>query len=104
MRVAEVGHAVNNTRLSSEQRRGQGRQRGMFRAADLDRTGKRITAVDEDLIHTWQKGTVSRRYNRSSNKCRGNFFPPEPKEAHLSGRGLFPEPTFHRAGVGLGID
>src|SRR5438046_10393630 len=63
-----------------------------------------MTAVNEDLIHTWQKGIVSRRYNRSSNKCRGNFFPPEPKEAHLSGRGLFPEPTFHRARVGLGLD
>src|SRR5437667_10177043 len=63
-----------------------------------------MTAVNEDLIHTWQKGIVSRRYNRSSNKCRGNFFPPEPKESHLSGRGLFPEPTFHRAGVGLELD
>src|SRR5437762_3629686 len=63
-----------------------------------------MTAVNEDLIHTWEKGIVSRRYNRSSNKCRGNFFPPEPKEAHLPRRGLFPEPTFHRAGVGLGLD
>src|SRR5882757_7705750 len=58
MRVAQVGHAMNDTRLSSEQRRGQDRQRGIFRAADLDRTRKRITAVNEDLIHTWQKGTV----------------------------------------------
>src|SRR5436190_12263735 len=104
MRVAQVWHAVNNTRLPSEQRRGQDRQRRIFRAADLDRTRKRTAAVDEDLIHTWQKGIVSRRYNRSSNKCRGNFFPPEPKEAHLPRRGLFPEPTFHRAGVGLGLD
>src|SRR5678815_953080 len=55
-----------------------------------------MTAVDEDLIHTWQKGTVSRRYNRSSNKCRGNFFPPEPKEAPRSGRALFPRPAFHQ--------
>src|SRR5947207_15491128 len=63
-----------------------------------------MTAVNEDLIHTWQKGIVSRRYNRSSNECRGNFFPPEPKEAHLSGRDLFPEPTFHRAAVAAGLD
>src|SRR5205823_579064 len=96
MRVAQVWHAVNNTRLPSEQRRGQDRQRRIFRAADLDRTRKRMAAVDEDLIHTWQKGIVSRRYNRSSNKCRGNFFPPEPKETHLSGRVLFPRPASHR--------
>src|SRR5205823_13465159 len=54
-----------------------------------------MTAVNEDLIHTWQKGIVSRRYNRSSNKCRGNFFPPEPKEAPRSDRALFPGPAFH---------
>src|SRR6266571_5509442 len=104
MRVTEVGHAVNNTRLSSEQRRGQNRQRGIFRAADFDRTGKRITAVDEDLIHTWQKGTVSRRYNRSSNKCRGNFFPSGPKEAPRSDRVLFPEPAFHQAEAAMALD
>src|SRR5207244_12572539 len=104
MRVTEVGHAVNNTRLSSEQRRGQDRQRGIFRAANLDRTGKRITAVDEDLIHTWQKGTVSRRYNRSSNKCRGNFFPSGPKEAPGPDRVLFPEPACHPVGAALGLD
>ena len=74
MCVAQVGHAVNNARLPGQQRRGEDRQRGIFRAADLDRTGKRMAAVDENLIHTWQKGTVSRRYNRYSNKCRGNFF------------------------------
>src|SRR5436190_6995046 len=104
MRVTEVGHAVNNTRLSSEQRRGQDRQRGIFRAANLDRTGKRITAVDEDLIHTWQKGTVSRRYNRSSNKCRGNFFPPGPKEGSRFGRVLFPAPAFQQAGAAMALD
>src|SRR6266508_4542541 len=96
MRVAQIGHTMNDTWLSSEQRRGQDGQRRIFRAADLDRTGKRTTAVNEDLIHTWQKGTVSRRYNRSSNKCRGNFFPPEPKETHLSGRALFLRPASHR--------
>src|SRR6267154_4160161 len=61
-----------------------------------------MTAVDENLIHTWQKGTVSRRYNRSSNKCRGNFFPPEPKEASRSDRALFPRPAAHRSGAVLG--
>src|SRR6266508_1731703 len=98
MRVAQVGHTVNDTRFSSEQRSSQDRQRRILRAADLDRTGKRITAVDEDLIHTWQKGTVSRRYNRSLSKCRGNFFPPGPKEAPRFERVLFPEPAFHRVG------
>src|SRR4029453_13594525 len=61
-----------------------------------------MTAVDENLIHTWPKGTVSRRYNRSSNKCRGNFFPPEPKEEFCSGRVLFQTPAFHRAGAAMG--
>src|SRR5262249_1667685 len=63
-----------------------------------------MAAVDEDLIHTWQKRTVSRRYNRSSNKCRGIFFPPEPKEAPHSGRVLFPKPAFHRAGAAMAPD
>ena len=58
MRVAQVGYAVNDTRLSGEQRCGQDRQRRVLRAADLDRPGKRVAAVDEDLIHTWQKGIV----------------------------------------------
>src|SRR5205823_6140628 len=63
-----------------------------------------MTAVNEDLIHTWQKGTVSRRYNRSSNKCRGNFFPPGPKEAPRSDRVLFPEPAFHQAEAASELD
>src|SRR5262245_50279672 len=57
MRVAQIGHAVNDTRLSSKQRSSQDRQRRILRAADLNGTGKRMTAVDEDFIHTWQKGT-----------------------------------------------
>src|SRR6266480_7835768 len=96
MRITQVGHALNDTRFSGKQGRGEDRQRRILRAADLDRTGKRVATVDENLIHTWQKGIVSRRYNRSSNKCRGNFFPPEPKETHLSGRVLFPRPASHR--------
>src|SRR4029453_3867370 len=60
-----------------------------------------MTAVDEDLIHTWQKGTVLRRYNRSSNKCRGNFFPSGPKETPGSDRVLFPEPAHHPVGAAL---
>src|SRR4029450_3790379 len=63
-----------------------------------------MTAVDEDLIHTWQRGTVSRRYNRSSNKCLGNFFPPGPKEGPRSGRALFPRPGFHRAAAAMAPD
>src|SRR4026209_2401919 len=104
MRVAQVGNAMNNARLSSEQRCGQDRQRGIFRAADFDRTGKRITAVDEDLIHTWQKGTVSRRYNRFLKKCRGNFFPPGPKEAPRSGQARFPRPTVRQVEAGTAPD
>src|SRR6266496_5031578 len=104
MRVAEIGHAVNDTRFSSEQGRGQDRQRRILRAADLDRTRKRMTAVDENLIHTWQKGTVSRRYNSSSHKCRGNFFPSGPKEGPRFGRALFPEPAFHRGRAVWGPD
>src|SRR4029453_13723262 len=61
-----------------------------------------MTAVDENLIHTWQKGTVSRRYNRSSNKCRGNFFPPGPKEGPRFYRTLFPTPAFRQVGAALG--
>src|SRR5215470_13221038 len=60
--------------------------------------------MDEDLIHTWQKGTVSGRYNRFSNKCRGNFFPPESKKAPRSGRVRSPRRACHRAEVGLGLD
>src|SRR5438094_4454973 len=60
-----------------------------------------MTAVNEDLIHTWQKGIVSRRYNRSSNKCRGNFFPPEPKESPRFDRALFPGPAFHLVEVAM---
>src|SRR5437879_5115204 len=63
-----------------------------------------MTAVDEDLIHTWQKGTVSRRYNRSSNKCRGNFFPSGPKEAPGPDRVLFPGPAYHPVAAALGLD
>src|SRR4030095_10217295 len=104
MRVAQVGHTVNDTRLSSEQGSGQDRQRRILRAADLDRAGKRITAVDEDLIHTWQKGTVSRRYNRFLSKCRGNFFPPGPKEAPRSDPVLSPMPAFHRGRAAMAPD
>jgi len=52
MRVAQIGHAMNDTRLWRKQRRSQDRQRRIFRAADLDRPGERVTTVDEDLIHT----------------------------------------------------
>src|SRR4029453_559144 len=102
MRVAQIGPPMNDTWLSSQQRRGQDGQRRIFRAADLDRTGKRTTAVNENLIHTWQKGTVSRPFNRFWNKFPGNFFPPGPKEAPRFERVLFPEPAFHRVGAASG--
>src|SRR5438477_9148786 len=85
---------MNDARFAREQRRGENGQRRILRAADLDGTRKRMTAVNEDLIHTWQKGTVSYLNNRFLNKCRGNFFPPRPKEALRPGRPQFPGPAF----------
>src|SRR6266705_6697777 len=93
MRVAQVGHTMNDAWFPSEQCRGQDRQRGILRTADLNRPGERVAAVDENLVHTWQKGIVSHLNNRFSNKCRGNFFPPRPKEALRSGRVRFPRPA-----------
>src|SRR5213592_4819509 len=99
MRVAQIGNPTNDTRLSSEQRGGQDWQRRILRAADLDGTGKRMAAVNENFIHTSQTGNVSHLNNRSWNKCRGNFFPPGPKKAPRSDRFLFPGPVFHPRGV-----
>src|SRR6266480_6315465 len=99
MRVAEIGYTMNNARLPSEQRRGQDRQRGIFRSAHLDRTRERMATVNEDLIHTWQKGIVVYLNNRFSNKCRGNFFPPMSKKALHSDRARLPRPAF-RPGAG----
>src|SRR5881397_4306495 len=90
---------MNDARFAREQRRGENGQRRILRAADLDGTRKRMTAVNEDLIHTWQKGTVSHLNNRFLNKCRGNFFPPGPKEGPRFGRFLFPGPAVHRTGA-----
>ena len=74
MRVAQVGDAMEDARLAREQRRGEDRQRGVFRAADLDRTGKRPAAVNQNFIHTCRRGIVSLRHNRVSKRCRDNFF------------------------------
>src|SRR5438067_9336299 len=91
---------MNDARLPSEQRRGQDRERGIFRTAHLDRTRERTTAVNEDFIHTWQRGIVVYLNNRFSDKCRGNFFPPIWKEALRSGPARFPRPAFRpSAGV-----
>src|SRR6266571_8525746 len=85
---------MNDARFAREQGRGQNWQRGIFRAAHLDRPGERMAAVDENLIHTSQKGIASHLNNRFSNKCRGNFSPPSPKEAHRFGRFRSPRPAF----------
>src|SRR5207249_944376 len=69
MRIAQVGYAMNDAWLASEQRRGQDRQGGIFRAAHLDRTRERMATVNEDLIHTWQKGIGVYLNNRFPNKC-----------------------------------
>src|SRR5436309_8207309 len=95
---------MNDARFAREQGRGQDWQRRILRAADLDRTRKRMAAVNENLIHTLQKGIASHLNNRSSNKCRGNFFPPGPKEAPRSDRVLFPEPAFHQAEAASELD
>src|SRR5438046_5096333 len=92
---------MNDARFAREQRRGENGQRRILRAADLDGPRKRMTAVNEDLIHTWQKGTVSHLNNRFLNKCRGNFFPPGPKEGPRFGRFLFPGPAVTRTGPEL---
>src|SRR5213079_312268 len=87
---------MNDARFAREQRRGQNRQRRIFRAADLDRTRERMAAVNQNLIHTWQKEIVLYLNNRFSNKCRGNFFPPGSKEAPRPGRFRSPKPAFPR--------
>src|SRR5260370_8256787 len=94
MRIAQVGYTMNDARLPSEQRRGQDRQRGIFRTAHLDRAREQMAAVNKDLIHTWQRGIVVYLNNRFSNKCRGNFFPPMWKKALRSGPARFPRPAF----------
>src|SRR5207248_7871309 len=85
---------MNDARFAREQGRGQNWQRGIFRATHLDRPGERMAAVNENLIHILQKGIASHLNNRFSNKCRGNFFPPSPKEAPRSGRFRSPTPAF----------
>src|SRR6266404_8582178 len=99
MRVAQVGYTTNDARLPSEQRRGQDRQRRIFRTAHLDRTRERMAAVNKDFIHTWQRGIVVYLNNRFSNKCRGNFFPPMSKKALHSDPARLPRPAF-RLGAG----
>ena len=84
MRVAQVRDAMEDARFPREQSRGEDRERGIFRAADLDRAGKRIAAVNEDLIHTWQTGIVSLLHNRFLTRCRGNFSPPEARKKRLA--------------------
>src|SRR6266513_6375213 len=99
MRVAQVRDAMNDAWLPSEQRRGQDRQRGIFRTAHLYITREQMATVNEDLIHTWQKGIVVYLNNRFPNKCRGNFFPPMSKKELRSGLARLPRPAF-RPGAG----
>src|SRR5438067_10564532 len=94
MRVAQVRYPMNAARLPSEQRRGQNRQRGIFRTAHLDRARERIAAVNKNLIHTWQTGIVFYLNNSFSNKCRGNFFPPILKKAVHFVPARFSRPPF----------
>src|SRR5437867_937581 len=85
---------MNDARFPREQCGGEDWQRRIFRAADLDRSRKRMAAVNENFIHTSQTGNVSHLNNRVSKKCRGNFFPPEQKKAARSDRFRSPMPAF----------
>src|SRR5881409_1355647 len=57
-----------------------------------------MATVNEDLIHTWQKGIGVYLNNRFPNKCRGNFFPPISKKALRSGLTRLPRPAFRPGG------
>ena len=59
MGVAQVRDMMEDARFAREQGGGQDRQRRIFRAADFDRAGERMAAVNENFIHTWQRGIVS---------------------------------------------
>ena len=73
VRVAQVGHAMNGTRLARQQRRSQDGQSGILRAADLDGTSERIPAMHKNLIHTGRKENALYLNNRFSPRCRRNF-------------------------------
>src|SRR6266487_2902279 len=88
---------MNDARLALEEYSGQDWQRGIFRADDLDGSGKRMAAMNKDFIHTSQPGNVSHLNNRTWNKCRGNSLPPGPKKAHRFGRFRSLTPAIHRA-------
>ena len=81
MRVAQIRHATDDARLACEQRRRQDRQRRVFRAADLDRAGERVAAVDEDLIHIGQRENAGYLNNPFSIRCRDNFFAREARKS-----------------------
>src|ERR1043166_3118850 len=86
MRVAQVGHAMNDARFARKKGRGESGQRGIFRAADLDRAAKRMPTVDANLIHTWQRENAEYLNNPVSSRCRGIFFASEARRALRSGR------------------
>src|SRR5262249_35648735 len=96
MRVAQIRNPTNDTRLSRKQRGGQDWQGRIFRTADLNGARKPTAAVDENFIHISPTGNVSHLNNRFSKKCRGNFFPPGPKEAPRFDRFRSPRPAFRR--------
>src|SRR5947199_10020869 len=85
---------MNDARFPREQCGGEDWQRRIFRAADLDRSRKRMAAVNENFSHTSQTGNVSPLNNRFSKKCRGDFFPSEQKNAARSDRFRSPTPAF----------
>ena len=97
MRVAQVRHAMQNARLARQQRRGQDRQRRIFRAADLDRTGERMTAVNENFIHTWRRGIVSLLHNLFSPRCRDNSSRQKAQQSVSPGRSRFRARAIRRA-------
>ena len=63
MDVAQVGHVMDDARLLGEQGGGEDRQGGIFRAADFDRTGEWMAAVNENFIHTLRRGNAGFLHN-----------------------------------------
>src|SRR2546429_1206331 len=90
---------MNDARFAREQRGGENWQQRILRAAHLDGAGKRVAAVNENLIHTSRTGNVLHLSNRFLKKYRGIFFPPMPKEELRSGRFQSPGPAFRPGGA-----
>ena len=72
MDVAQVGDVVDDARLLGQQRGGEDGQRGVFRAADFDIAGQRVSAVNENFIHKLRRGIGCGLGSRIRRGCLGN--------------------------------